>query len=73
MFYQTMCILKYLRDIRDPLESHRSEGNEILVVKNDIVQKIAPGEGKEVESWLNRNCKYVKFVHKQKVWNGTTS
>ena len=41
--YQTMCILNYFRDIKDPLESHRSAGNEIVVVDNDIVHEIVPG------------------------------
>lgn len=48
--YQTMCILNYFRDIKDLLESHRSAGNEIVVVDNDIVHEIVPGEGKQEDS-----------------------
>ena len=49
-FYQTMFVLNYFRDIKDPLESHRSAGNEIVVVDNDIVHEIVPGEGKQEDS-----------------------
>ena len=48
---------------KDPLESHRSEGNETLVVNNNIVHEIAPGEGKQAESLLNSNCEYLSFPH----------
>ena len=48
---------------KDPLESHRSDGNETLVVNNNIVHEIAPGEGKQVESLLNSNCEYLSFPH----------
>ena len=49
---------------KDPLESHRSEGNETLVVNNNnIVHEIAPDEGKQEESLLNSNCEYLSFPH----------
>ena len=48
---------------KDPLESHRSEGNETLVVNNNIMHEIALGEGKRVESLLNSNCEYLLFPH----------
>ena len=37
-------------NIRNPLELHRSEAFETLVVNNDIVHEIAQGKGKQVES-----------------------
>ena len=46
---------------KDPLESHRSEGNETLVVNNNMVHEIVPGEGKQVVSLLNSNCEYLSF------------
>ena len=48
---------------KDPLESHRSEGNETLILNNNILHEIAPLEEKQVESLLNSNCEYLSFPH----------
>ena len=50
-------------EIKDPLESHRSKGNEALVVYHNIIHEIAPGEGRKMERLLDSKCEYLSFPH----------
>ena len=46
---------------RNPLHEHRYIENETLIVNNNIIHTIPPGEGHIVSSILDKNCEYLSF------------